>query len=1223
VPLAPQPCSPNSSEPGDAALATRPVSGIKVVCHAGGVWRDVAHDSDDPSVLDGRAVDESPGRFEIRLLGHFTVLHGGERMPDTAIGSRKARTLLKRLLVAGERVVSVDALAEAVWSAAPPDQPERHLATLVSRLRAALGPEVMVREGEGYRFGGGLSYLVDLAEAGRLAGEAETRLAAGEAGLARSAAGRASRLLERGELLADEPYAEWAAPARSEVASLVRRVRRCAWAAALAVHDPDAAAHEAEAALAAEPFNEEACRALMRAHQEQGSPGLALAAYERLRVVLADELGADPSEQTRELHRAILRAERAGAGQAAGALPVGRPGAVPDGDPGLVGREAEVGRLRQVWSRACAGGAGMVLLVGEAGIGKTSLAGEAVRLARGTGGSVARARCYETERSLFLQPLADALRPVVVSSSPDLVREAVGAGAAGLAQIIAEVASVMPVAAHHPASPELERRRVFEAVAGFIRALAGRQPVLLFLDDLHLAGSSTLEFLHFLTRRAAGSRLLVLATARVEEGTEVLDALGAVAQRWDIGPLPETAVRELADRSGLAGRTTEIMERTRGHSLFVVETLRAMAEQPADRAVTVPDSLRAAVLARLRRAGASVEELLQAAATLGGSFAPELLAALTDQPAGEVARWAAAAARARLFSEAGSAYEFANDLIQEIAYQATPLPIRVARHRRAAELLADQPAAVATHASRAGDWGAATEAYLRAAGAASDRYALRDAERLLKEAIQAARRADDPVGVTRARLARGRVREALTDYQGAFEDHRAAADLARSHRRPDLELAALRQLGGDLLVGLRRPVRECIPYLEAALSLAETTGDVPGQVDILGRLAVIWTNRLRFDQAESHAQQAQALAQADSGHDEAVRAVALDAVKTTLAYRGEIGQLTDVLPRLAACLPANRDLALRVWASFEEALPSLARAEWAAAATAVDKAIALTRETGFVAYESPFLAHLAWIERARGRYGVALRLGRQAVRLAEGTGHPWWVALAGSALGWTLTEIGALDEAGACLEEALRVAERDATEGYLVRCLGHLAWVQSLRGDRDRAAMLAARVERMITEATGWPGLHVAHAALAAATAWIELGEPAGAERLAAPVAGAARPAGWVELVAWADLLLARCRVAQDSPGAAELAGAALAGAREHELPGLAWQAGGLLAGLATTAGDRQSHLDAAGSTLDRLAASLGEGGGSFRARGGDRLRSLVQSVGRRGPRISSASTME
>lgn len=1140
------------------------------------------------------------GRWEIRVLGPFTVLRDGVPLHHQQIGSRKARALLKRLVVGRGQLVGIDSLAELLWPQQPPDQPERQIATLVSRLRAALGRDLVVRVGAGYRFAGGPDYPLDLERAERLTAEAEARLA-GESGLAYTAAGRAMELLTRGELLAGEPDADWLVPARAAAAGVLRRARRCGSAAALAVGELDAAVQLAEAAIAADPFDEPAYRTLMRAHHGRGETGPALAAYQRLRTALAEELGTDPAEPTRQLHRALLRGEpaqtsepaRAGEPALGGGSAIPDRAARPDAEPGLVGREAELAWLQRAWSRAVAGAAGLALLIGEAGIGKTTLAAELVRLVEATGGSVARARCYEAERSLFLQPLADALRPAVVGSPPELVRAATGPLAGRLAELVSEVTEVLGPAEHQPAAPEVERRRTFEAVAGFLRTFAAHRPLLLFLDDLHLAGSSTLELLHFLVRRAAGWRLLVLATVRVEECGEVVDVLGGLADRWELGPLAEPAVGELARRHGAAELTGQLMARTRGHCLSVVESLRALAEQPAGRSPAVPESLRAAVLERLRRAGSRAEEVLQAAATLGAGIDPPVVAAMLGESIEELGRRLAVAARARLVTEAGTGYEFANDLIREIAYQSTPLPLRIARHRRAAELLAGRPEAVAHHAARAGDWPAAVAAYLRAAEAAVQRYATREAEQLLEQAIAAAVRAEDPAAVARARLARGRVREVLADYQGAYEDHSAVVELARSHGRADLELAALNQLGGDILVGMRRPTRECIPYLEAALALAVAAADVPGQVDILGRLAVIWTNRLRFDRAGGYAERAMALAGA--GPDGTVRALALDAYKSLLAYRGEVARLAAVLPPLHRSLLTYRPglrryqpAQLRVWAEFESAFPALAQGEWTAAAERIEAALGIARTTGYLAYEPPMLAHLAWLERARGRYGEALRHGRRAVELAGQTGHPWWVALTGTIHGWTLTELGALDQAVACLRGGLVAAERDATEAYLLRCLGHLSWALSRRGDPDRAVRLVERSEAMLGAVTGGVFLHGAHAGLATAAARLELGGIEPAERLLAPIRRAAADHGWVETRAWADLLAARCALAAgDRAPAGRLASAALAATRTVPLPGLAWQAHQLLAELASSAADRERHRAAARSITDELAGSI------------------------------------
>nr|BFE77607.1 hypothetical protein GCM10020093_002080 [Planobispora longispora] len=130
----------------------------------------------------------------------------------------------------------------------------------------------------------------------------------------------------------------------------------------------------------------------MRAHEAAGEPGRALAAYERLRETLAEELGADPARITRDLHEAILR-ERTATGQVVGeAAPTG-----PEG--GFTGRRAELARLAAAWEDAVHARSRLVLLTGEAGIGKTSLAERAARIVLDGGGRVVSTRCFEVERS--------------------------------------------------------------------------------------------------------------------------------------------------------------------------------------------------------------------------------------------------------------------------------------------------------------------------------------------------------------------------------------------------------------------------------------------------------------------------------------------------------------------------------------------------------------------------------------------------------------------------------------------------------------------------------------------------------------------------------------------------------------------------------------------------------------------------------------------------------
>lgn len=246
----------------------------------------------------------------LQLAGPFTVTRSGQPQPTTQVGSRKARALLALLAVEGGRAVTVDRIVDAVWAGAPPRRPAENVATLVSRLRASLGTGVIAGGRSWYRLGPGCG--VDLSEASGLVTQAEARLAGGEPALALRAASRAADLLGEVGVLADQPEASWAEPARIRHAGLLRRARHAAGHAALRTGEIRAARAAAEAAVAADPYDETACRILMRAQVAAGEPARALAMYERLRATLADELGVDPAPATRDLHRAILRDQPAG-----------------------------------------------------------------------------------------------------------------------------------------------------------------------------------------------------------------------------------------------------------------------------------------------------------------------------------------------------------------------------------------------------------------------------------------------------------------------------------------------------------------------------------------------------------------------------------------------------------------------------------------------------------------------------------------------------------------------------------------------------------------------------------------------------------------------------------------------------------------------------------------------------------------------------------------------
>ncbi|MEV4413136.1 AAA family ATPase [Catellatospora sp. NPDC049609] len=1027
------------------------------------------------------------GGPRLRLVGAFAVVGDGG---PADLGSRKARLLVKLLAVERGGPVSVDRIGEVLWGDRPPRDPAANIATLVSRVRAVLGGQAITGNRDGYRLG---LLRVDLDDAAGLLAEAQRRTQAGEPGLAYAAAARAAAILGAGDVLADEPDAAWAQPCRVEAAALVRRARHAAAEGAIGVGEAAVALEFAQAAAYADGYDEAAYRLLMRAQVALGSPAAALAAYAALRDRLADDLGTEPAAQTRALHLDILREQESDAHAPPAAAPTGPPAAV------LAGRGTEAAALTAAWTAAVAGRPGLVLLAGQAGMGKTRLAAYAAELALSTGGTALTVRCHETERSLFLQPLVEAIGGWAARLAPGALAELAGDRAAVLAGLVPQVAAVLG-APPEPAlvSDDLRRRHAYEAVGGFLARLGGRAPTVLVLDDLQQAGLATIEALHYLARHVSLARLLVVGTVRTGEGEQVTQALGDVAETVHVGPLPAAAVAELAAAAGQAPLAEHIARRTNGHALFVVESLRALAAGEAG----VPESLQAAVLARVARTGPQTEEVLRAAAVLGASVPPELVGRLLNLPVPDAARHCERALAAGLLAVADRTYEFANDLIREVLYASTPLPTRTAWHRLAADRLGHRPEAMAQHAAAAGDHRRAARAWLLAGEQAVRRLATADAAVLFGRAVDAARALGDDELLGRSLVARGTAREALADYPSAMVDLEDAVVAARAAGDRRLEMRTLLAAAGDVPVALGRPAAESCERLDAARRLAAGLGDHAMEARLLGRLAIIAANGLRFTDAIAFGRRA-----VECGHAGGERrslAAALDGLKAAYAYLGDVAALEGVLAELLPLLRAQGDLWRLQWAVFESAFPPIAAGEYDVALRRIEESIELNRRTGYTAYEGWFVAHLGWVHGLAGDDTAALREGRRAMAATSRSPHVWWRASACALHAAALARTGDREAAVAVLTEGRR-HRQPGGELHVLRCLGPLA---ELTGSPEILAEADTLLSRVDTP-SGYAWMIGADVHLSIARAWLAAGDPDRARAVLAPLLAATAQPGW------------------------------------------------------------------------------------------------------------------
>ena len=583
----------------------------------------------------------------VRLLGEFGV----DGIEAAGLGSRKARTALHLLALGQGQPVRADVLLDALWADAPPSRPEDQLAVLMSRLRSVLG-----RERIEHRDGGYLLHFdwLDAAELGHLTEETERRRAAGNI-IGAAAAARVSLSLLRGATVAPPP-GDWAERTCAELSRLAARARLAAAGALLEAGDWIAACDAATAALEHDPYEETALRIHMRGLVAGGQSAAALAAYAMVRERLADELGADPSPETAALGTAILRGELAVAsGPGTDAIT-------------LVGRDDELAFLDAVTARARGGGTEIVVIDGEAGIGKTTLLRAWARLREAAGDTVLTADCGPLDRSMPLDSLLNALSALLRRLGHDAAAELLAGDEPMLAPLLGALRDPqpLPVLADSMLGPAV----LYGALTRLLGRLAARAPLVVLIDDAHLAGRALPDFLRFIRR--AGLASTVIAAVRSGEGY----ALPAAAfVHLDV--LTRNAATELVG----AARVDALYARSRGHPLFLTE----LAQQAAGG--DLPGSLVDSVSARCDELG-SASATLRTASVLGPELDLDLLAAVLGRPLIELLTDAEQAVAKQFLVEQDGQLRFRHELLREALAASATSGRAALLHRHAGRILA-------------------------------------------------------------------------------------------------------------------------------------------------------------------------------------------------------------------------------------------------------------------------------------------------------------------------------------------------------------------------------------------------------------------------------------------------------------------------------------------------------------------------------------------------------
>jgi DNA-binding SARP family transcriptional activator len=641
-------------------------------------------------------------------------------------------------------------VAFLLWPDSSESQAHTNLRTLLHRLHGALPDtdQLLQIDQQTIAWQPGTTIKVDVAEFEEALLQADVAIQAGDDPAACAALEHAAACYI-GDLLPD-CYDEWVVAERERLRSLLFTALAGLARLLEQRREYGAGITYARRLVRLDPLNEAACLVLMRLHTLNGDRASALRVYHTCVSALQAELGTAPGPALRDAYERLLAAEFSPVDNI---LPGLSYAVVP-----LVGREREWAQMQAVWQVTAAGQPRLLILSGEAGIGKTRLTEELLRWGSRQGIVTAVAHCYAAEGELAYAPVmawlrADGLRSGLTRLPVEWLSE--------VTRLVPELVAARPdIRPPGSMTQPWQRERLFEAVTRAV--LAVDQPTMLLIDDLQWCDRDTLEWLHFLLRFNPQARLLVVGTVRIEEVesdhwlVDLLDVLGRENRVIEItlGPLNREQTTLLAEH--VAGyrfssrQAASLYNETEGNPLFVVETVRAelmpvtKSEELAHSHMSpgssilagVPTSVQAVIARRLGQVSPTGRKLLEVASVIGRSFTFEVLARAANVDEDTLVRGLDELWRRRIIHEQDTdSYDFTHDKLRVVTYTGLSAARRRMLHRRVARALEATPAVdldeisgqIAAHYEQARMPAQAQSSYQRAAAFARRLYANEEA----------------------------------------------------------------------------------------------------------------------------------------------------------------------------------------------------------------------------------------------------------------------------------------------------------------------------------------------------------------------------------------------------------------------------------------------------------------------------------------------------------------
>jgi len=673
---------------------------------------------------------------------------------------------------------------------------------------------------------------------------------------------------------------------------------------------------------------------------------------------------------------------------------------------GFVGRRQELDDLKAALEDAKSGHGQLALLAGEPGIGKTRIAQELAIHAESRGTQVMWGACYEGEGAPPYWPWVQIIRAHLQRAAACQLQTDMGAGAADIGEIVAEVRGKLPdLNSPPPLEPEQARFRLFDSVSVFLKNVAQAQPLLLILDDLHRADSPSLLLLQFLAHRLEDSQLMVLGTYRDVELSRQHPLSETLAQlsresvfhrhvlrglnQEDIGHF----IRRIANVEPNSRLVENLYSHTEGNPFFVIEVVRLLSDRGELTStefggafdISIPEGVREVIGQRLNRLSESCNRTLTTASVIGRQFDFRVLSRLSEEISeDQLLRAIDEALGSHMIEELPGeheCYQFSHALIQQTLSEELSTSRKVRMHARIGEALEQLYAAnIEAHASELAYHFAEAELVL-------------GTEKLVHYSLLAGERA----------LASHAYEDAIAHFERGL--------VARSIALSGTEAATDKE-AADLLFGLARAQSGTVELHQIGEAFAA------------------------LNRAFEHYAEAGNVAQAV--------AAAEFIIGVPSRRIPENGQL---IARALTLVPADSHESGRLLSRYGGFL-GLAEGDYEGAQQALGKAIAIARREGDMPLEVRTLAYAADVSGQHLRWHESIDNGLRAIELADDDADPYSEILSRYWTAVSLLHMGALD---AALPHALALqdmAERRNVNRQLVYLsLVPIITLSCLKGD--------------------------------------------------------------------------------------------------------------------------------------------------------------------------------